>query len=59
MKSTIFTEREQKEFQRRLKGEKKDYNIWYRVKPKLIELLELFKAKRKIEKLLEVKHGKK
>lgn len=55
MQSKIFTPTEQKEFERRLKGEKKDYRIWYRVKPKLIELLELFKLKKKIEKLLEVK----
>ncbi len=52
MQSKIFTPTEQKEFERRLKGEKKDYRIWYRVKPKLIELIELFKLKRKIEKLL-------
>ncbi len=57
--SKIFTPTEQKEFERRLKGEKKDYKIWYRVKPKLIELLELFKLKKKIKKLLEVTNGKK
>ena len=51
--SKIFTQREQKEFELRLKGKKKDYNIWYRVKPKLIELLELFKIKKKIEKLIQ------
>ncbi len=53
--SKIFTPRELKEFEIRLKGEKKDYNIWYRVKPKLEELLNLFKQKRKIEKLLVAK----
>ncbi|KKL68216.1 hypothetical protein LCGC14_2127200 [marine sediment metagenome] len=58
MNSKIFTPTEQKEFERRLKGEKKDYRIWYRVKPKLIELIELFKLKRKIEKLLKIKNGK-
>ena len=57
MQSKIFTPTEQKEFERRLKGEKKDYKIWYRVKPKLIELLELFKSKKKIQKLLEVTDG--
>jgi hypothetical protein len=51
--SKIFTPTEQKEFERRLNGEKKDYKIWYRVKPKLIELLELFKIKKKIEKTLQ------
>jgi len=51
--SKIFTKREQKEFETRLKGKKKDYNIWYRVKPKLLELLELFKKKKQIEKLIQ------
>ena len=51
--SKIFTPTEQKEFELRLKGDKKDYRIWYRVKPKLIELLELFKLKKKIEKLIQ------
>lgn len=50
--SKIFTPTEQKEFELRLKGKKKNYKIWYRVKPKLLELLELFKSKKKIEKLL-------
>ena len=53
MDSKIFTETEQKEFELRLKGKKKNYKIWYRVKPKLIELLKLFKQKKKIEKLLK------
>ena len=56
--SKIFTPTEQKEFERRLKGEKKDYRIWYRVKPKLEELLKLFEIKNKIKKLLEVTNGK-
>ncbi len=59
MQSKIFTPTEQKEFELRLKGKKKNYKIWYRVKPKLIELLKLFKLKKEIEKLLEVKDGKK
>ena len=52
-KSKIFTPTESKEFERRLKGEKKDYRIWYRVKPKLEELLKLFEIKKKIKKLME------
>ncbi len=59
MDSKIFTPTEQKEFEVRLKGKKKNYKIWYRVKPKLIELIELFKLKKKIKKLLEVTDGKK
>ncbi len=59
MQSKIFTPTELKEFERRLKGEKKDYRIWYRVKPKLEELLKLFEIKNKIKKLLEVTNGKK
>ncbi len=50
--STIFTPTEQKEFELRLKGKKKNYRIWYRVKPKLFELLELFKKKKKIEDIV-------
>ena len=53
MQSKIFTPTEQEEFERRLKGEKKDYRIWYRVKPKLEELLKLFKIRKKIKKLME------
>ena len=59
MQSKIFTPTEQKEFERRLKGKKKNYKIWYRVKPKLEELLKLFEIKKKIIKLLEVTDGKK
>ena len=59
MDSKIFTPTEQGEFERRLKGEKRNYKIWYRVKPKLIELLELFKQKKKIEKLIGVNNVKK
>jgi len=51
--SKIFTPTEQKEFELRLKGKKKNYRIWYRVKPKLIELLSLLKLKKKIEKLIK------
>ena len=58
-KSKLFTKTEQKEFELRLKGKKKNYKIWYKLKPKIIELLELFKKKKQIEKLLEVKDGKK
>ena len=57
--SKIFTITEQKEFELRLKGKKKNYKIWYKIKPKIIELLELFKKKKQIEKLLEVKDGRK
>ncbi len=52
MSSKIFTPTEQEEFKLRLKGKKKNYKIWYRVKPKLKELLELFKLKKEIKKLL-------
>jgi len=58
MQSKIFTTTEQKEFELRLKGKKKNYKIWYRVKPKLEELLNLFKQKKDIERLLENKYGK-
>ena len=57
--SRIFTPTGQKEFELRRKGKKKNYKIWYKVKPILFELLELFKIKKEIEKLLEVKDGKK
>ncbi len=50
--SKIFTKTEQQEFELRLKGKKKNYKIWYKLKPKIIELLELFKKKKQIEKLL-------
>lgn len=55
--STIFTNAELQEFQRRLEGKKEDYKIWYRVKPKLAELVELFKQKKQIEKLLKETGG--
>jgi len=51
--SKLFTPTEQEEFELRLKGEKKNYKIWYRVKPKLLELLELFKLRKKITKLIQ------
>ena len=54
MKSVIFTRTEQAEFELRLQGKKQNYRIWYRVKPKLIEVLELLKSKKQIEKLLAV-----
>ena len=59
MKTVIFTETEQKEFELRLQGEKKNYKIWYRVKPKLYELLKLFLLKKQIEKLLVVRKSDK
>jgi len=55
--STIFTNAELQEFQGRLIGKKEDRIIWYRVKPKLIELLELFEKKKQIEKLLDETGG--
>jgi hypothetical protein len=51
--SLLFTKTELKELNRRLDGKKQDYKIWYRVKPKLIELMEWFKLKAKIKKLLD------
>ena len=51
--SNLFTKTELEELNLRLKGDKKNYKIWYRVKPKLIELSHWFKLKAKIKKLLD------
>jgi hypothetical protein len=50
----IFTKTELKELELRLKGKKSNYKIWYRVKPKLKEMLdEWFPKKDKLKSLLE------
>jgi len=52
----IFTETELKEVNLRLQGKKSNYKIWYRVKPKIEELLEVwFPKKKKLQKLIEKK----
>ena len=51
--SMIFTKTEQEEFEIRLQGKKHNYKIWYRVKPKLFEILELFKRKKEIEEIVK------
>jgi len=53
VRMSIFTKTEAAELELRLTNQKKNYKIWYRVKPKLRELLELFKIKDKITWLLE------
>jgi hypothetical protein len=52
--SKIFTAAELKALKNRLSGSKKDYTGIYsaRVKPKIKELLEWFKIKNKLKKLL-------
>lgn len=54
MKTRIFTKTEYDELDRRLKGEKKNYKIWYRAKPKIEELLDdWFPRKKELEKLIK------
>lgn len=53
--SNIFTKTELKELNTRLEGHKKDYRIWYRVKPKLYELFEWFKHKKELQGLVKQK----
>jgi len=54
--SNIFTKTELAELQRRLSGKKKDYKIWYRVKPKIEEMLEEWiPHQRKLKSLVEKK----
>jgi len=50
----IFTKAEQQAIEKRIKGNKSDPTGIFsgRVKPKIKELLELFKDKKKYEKLL-------
>ncbi len=57
-KSTIFTKAELKEIEKRKKGDKSDKTgiFFNRVKPKIIELLDLFKQRKELKKLIEVKH---
>jgi hypothetical protein len=52
MSTGIFTPMQQAEFEMRLQGKKKNYKLWYKIKPKLKEVLELFKIRKKIEKLI-------
>lgn len=56
--SRIFTKGELKALDERLKGSKKDVHGTFagRVKPKLIELFEWFKIRKKLEKLLKPKN---
>ncbi len=60
-KSKIFTEAELKEIEKRKKGDKSDKTGIFsnRIKPKIIELLDLFKQRKELKKLIEVKDGKK
>lgn len=51
--SLIFPTKQLAELKRRMRGEMKDTKNWYQVKLKLFELMELFKIKNKLEKLLE------
>lgn len=55
MESKIFTKTELTELEKRLKGKKENYKIWYRVKPKILELFEWFKKRKELKKLIEVK----
>ena len=50
--SKLFTKTELAEVERRLKGEKKDYRIWYRAKPKLIEMIFWFSKIKLIKKIV-------
>lgn len=53
-KSHIFSRLEYEEFQLRKQGKKKYYSVWCnRLKPKLLEILNLFKEKKKIIKILK------
>ncbi len=54
MKSKLFTGAELKSFNERLEGSKKDPTGIFaaRVKPKMLELLDWFKLKDKIKKML-------
>ena len=55
--SKIFTSGELRALDERLKGSKKDLHGTFagRVKPKIIELLEWFKIRKKLKKLLKPK----
>jgi len=58
MQSKIFTEAELKALEKRIKGNKKDKTGIYskRVKPKIIEILEVwFKKKKELKKTLPKK----
>ena len=61
MQSKLFTKAELKEIERRKKGNKADKTGIFsaRVKPKIIELLEWFKKRHELKKLIEVKSDKK
>jgi hypothetical protein len=50
----IFTKTEQAEVELRLSGKKKNYKIWYRAKPKVFEMIEVwFPKKVQLEKLIK------
>lgn len=54
IESKLFTKTELEELNLRLKEKKKkNYKIWWKTKPKVIELLEWCKIKGKLGKLLE------
>ena len=59
--SKLFTKAELQEIERRKKGNKADKTGIFsaRVKPKIIELLEWFKKRHELKKLIEVKDDKK
>ena len=55
-KSKLFTNTEYDELQLRLKGEKKDYAIWWKMKPKLIEFVNV--ADKYLDKINQIiKHS--
>ena len=47
MESTIFTKTEYEEVEKRLQGKKENYKIWFRAKPKIIEMLDKWFSKKK------------
>jgi hypothetical protein len=52
-RSRIFTDAEYDELMLRLSGKKENYRIWYRVKPRIREMLDIWFAKKeKLEKLI-------
>lgn len=57
MKSKIFTKTEMAELERRLEGKKENYRIWYRAKPKIIEMIDKWMPIK--EDLEELVRGKK
>ena len=61
MNRKIFTKAELKEIERRKRGDKADKTGIFsgRVKPKILELLDWFKRRKELFKIIEVKDGKK